>query len=681
VIGETVASRVTRLSLLTRYSIALATVGIAVASRIALDPLWGEKLRLLTFYPAIMVTAWLGGLGPGLTATLLAAAATVYLAFSWQPTDVGDIVALVLFVAIGVVISGLNEAWRRASSRLTEAAEELRITVASIGDAVMTTDEAGCITWLNPVAEALTGWSTAQAAGRPVTEVFVIINEESRRPAENPVGRVLREGVVAGLANHTVLVGKDGRETPIDDSAAPIRTADGRVTGVVLVFRDITERKEAERRRAVQHAATRLLADARSLEVAAPEILRLIGEGLGWDTAAYWSLDRDAGVLRCLEVWHRPTAKLETFKAVTLGRTFPKGVGLPGRVWATGEPVWLSDAAEDPEFLRASEAAKEGVHGAVFVPVYVGHVVAGVIEVLSQRVQAADPDVLVVLSSVASRVGHFVDRHWRDEEHARLLAREQEARRDAEAANSMKDEFLAMLSHELRTPLSTILGWARMLRTKQVGPDVGEQALATIERNAELQSRLIEDLLDVSRIVAGKLSVNTEPVDMARIVDAALEAVGTTADAKGINLTVNVDGPSTCVLGDPVRLQQIVVNLISNAIKFTDRGGIVDVSLRQMGATLELVVHDTGSGIRPEFLPYVFDRFRQDKSLSSGTPGGLGLGLTIVRHLVERHGGSVQAASPGQGRGATFTVRLPLQPPDTVTPKRKGGGATPGRDA
>jgi len=685
VIGEPVASRVTRLSPLTRYSIALTTVGVAVALRIALEPLWGDKLRLLTFYPAIMVTAWLGGFGAGLTATVLAAAVTVYLwmpaAFSWQPTDVGDIVALILFVAIGVVISGLNEAWRRASSRVTEAAEELRTTVASIGDAVMTTDDAGCVTWLNPVAEALTGWSTAQAAGRPVTEVFVIINEESRRPTENPVGRVLREGVVAGLANHTLLLARDGREIPIDDSAAPIRTADGRVTGVVLVFRDITERKDAERRQGVQHAATRVLADARSLEAAAPEILKLIGEGLGWDTAAYWSVDRDAGVLRCLAVWHLPTAKLETFQAVTVGQTFPKGVGLPGRVWATGEPVWLSDAAEDPEFLRASEAARDGVHGAVFVPVHVGHVVAGVMEVSSQRVRAADPDVLVVLSSVASRVGHFVDRHWRDEERARLLAREQEARREAEAANTMKDEFLAMLSHELRTPLTTILGWARMLRTKRVGPDMGEQALATIERNAQMQSRLIEDLLDVSRSVAGKLSLQSEPVDMATIVDAALETIRPTADTKGIQLIVNVDRANTRVLGDPVRLEQVVVNLLSNAIKFTDRAGVVDVRLRQMGAWTELIVHDTGSGIRPEFLPYVFDRFRQDKSLSSRTPGGgLGLGLTIVRHLVERHGGSVQAASPGQGQGATFTVRLPVQTP--AAPKRNAGGTTPnGRDA
>jgi PAS domain S-box-containing protein len=546
----------------------------------------------------------------------------------------------------------------------------------------MTTDEAGCITWLNPVAEALTGWSTAQAAGRPVTEVFVIINEESRRPAENPVGRVLREGVVAGLANHTLLLARDGREIPIDDSAAPIRTEDGRVTGVVLVFRDITERKEAERRQAVQHAATRMLADARSLEAAAPEILRLIGEGLGWDTAAYWSLDRDAGVLRCLGVWHRPTAKLEIFKAVTLGRTFPKGVGLPGRVWATGDPVWLANAAEDPEFLRAPEAAMEGVHAAAFVPVHVGHTVAGVIEVLSQRVQAPDPDVLVVLSSVASRVGHFVDRRWSEEERARLLTREQEARREAEAANRIKDEFLAMLSHELRTPLTTILGWARMLRAKQVGPEAGEQALATIERNAKLQSRLIEDLLDVSRIVAGKLSVESEPVDMATIVDAALETFRTTAATKGIQLIVNVDRSNAPVLGDLMRLEQVVVNLLSNAIKFTERGGIVDVRLREMGASVELVVHDTGSGIRPEFLPYVFDRFRQDKSLSSRTPGGLGLGLTIVRHLVERHGGTVEAASPGQAQGATFTVRLPLQPPDTVTPKRNGGGTTPnGRDA
>jgi len=361
--------------------------------------------------------------------------------------------------------------------------ERLRVTLSSIGDAVLATDTQARITLLNGVAQALTGWTEAQAVGRPLADVLVLVNEETRRPAEQPIARVLREGMTVGLANHTVLVTRDGREIPIDDSAAPIKGPDQRTVGVVMVFRDITERRRAE-----------------GLQLA--------------------------------------------------------------------------------------------------------------------------------------------------------------ARREAEEANRTKDEFLAMLSHELRTPLNSILGWARLLREGQTTPPQRERALVSIERNAQLQTRLIEDLLDVSRIVSGKLTLEVQPVDLAATVEAALDLVRPAAESAGVELAVDLASPIPPLVGDPARLQQIVLNLASNAVKFTERGGRVEIRLQPAGESVELTVRDNGIGIRPDFMPYLFDRFRQGES-GARAQGGLGLGLTIVRHLVERHGGTIRAASPGEGKGSTFTVRLP----------------------
>ncbi len=246
--------------------------------------------------------------------------------------------------------------------------------------------------------------------------------------------------------------------------------------------------------------------------------------------------------------------------------------------------------------------------------------------------------------------------------------REREARRQAEEANRLKDEFLATLSHELRTPLNAILGWSQMLRTGRLDLATTARALETIERNAKSQAQLIADILDVSRIITGKLRLQLGPVDLSRIVESVLDSIRPAADAKSIRLAVGLEPLAAPLLGDADRLQQVIWNLLSNAIKFPPQGGRVDVRLRQPDAlpappaeSIELRVSDTGVGIRPDFLPYVFDRFRQAESTTTRTHGGLGLGLSIVRHLVEQHGGTVQVESSGEGQGATFIVRLPVR--------------------
>ncbi|MBA3766842.1 MAG: MEDS domain-containing protein [Acidobacteria bacterium] len=240
------------------------------------------------------------------------------------------------------------------------------------------------------------------------------------------------------------------------------------------------------------------------------------------------------------------------------------------------------------------------------------------------------------------------------------LIHEQMARAEAETANRLKDEFLATVSHELRTPLNAIIGWSHMLRNDGLDEATTARALETIERNAKSQAQLIEDILDVSRVITGKLRLNVGPVDAASVINAAVDCVQLAADSKGIKLEVTLSPAARHVSGDPGRLQQVVWNLLSNAIKFTPSGGRVAVRLERVKSTVQISVSDTGEGISPDFLPFIFDRFRQADGTSTRRHGGLGLGLAIVRHLVELHGGMVQADSPGAGLGATFTIRLPL---------------------
>jgi PAS domain S-box-containing protein len=246
-----------------------------------------------------------------------------------------------------------------------------------------------------------------------------------------------------------------------------------------------------------------------------------------------------------------------------------------------------------------------------------------------------------------------------EEERERLLERERALRAEAEAANRLKDEFLATLSHELRTPLTSVLGWAKLLRTERLDPQTAERAHEAIERNAEAQARLVGDLLDVSRIVTGKIRLNVRPVSLSEVIEAAAEGLRPAAAARGVRLGVRLDPLAGEVAGDPDRLQQVVWNLLSNAVKFTPAGGSVEVSLARRDGRAEIKISDTGEGIAPEFLPYVFDRFRQQDGTITREHGGLGLGLAIARHLVELHGGEVAAESEGPGRGATFTVTLP----------------------
>jgi PAS domain S-box-containing protein len=740
-----------------------------------------------------------------------------------------------------------------------------RVTLDSIGDAVIATDAQGAVVFLNPVAQDLTGWSQAEAQGRRLEEVFVIINEASRTKLENPVEKVLQAGYVVGLANHTILIGRDGRHVPIDDSAAPIRDENGELVGVVLIFRDITERRRTEMARSYLAAIVESSDDAiigktldgvitswnkgaekifgytadeiigRPITVLIPrerhaeeaEILAKLKRGEGIDHYVTTRIRKDgspliislsvspikettgriigaskiarditeaqrsAEALRQSEelfhmladsapvmVWLSGTDKLCTFFNKPwldfTGRTMKQELG---NGWADGvhpqdlerclktyisafdarmefemeyrlrrrdgEYRWVLDKGiplfspdesfsgyigsciditerkQAEEALRVAEEqlrlvtdnmaaavsrCSRDLHYEWVNPVYAEWLrrkpeeIAGrpIAEIIGMEgYEAIRPHIERVLSGHKEEYVAFVnfqgpglrwihavyvptkdsagsvkgwvavvtditDRRRLEEEREQLLQREHQARAKAEETNQLKDEFLATVSHELRTPLNAILGWSTLLRAGGLGEKQAQLALETIERNAKTQAQLIEDLLDVSRIITGKLRLDVRPVMVASVVESAISSVAPAAEAKGVRLQTVLDPNAGPVSGDAARLQQVVWNLVSNAIKFTPRGGRVQIRVERINSHIEIVVSDTGQGIRPEFLPYVFDRFRQAEGGTTRQHTGLGLGLAIVRHLVELQGGTVRVDSPGEGQGATFTVRLPI---------------------
>jgi len=526
----------------------------------------------------------------------------------------------------------------QAERTAAEVAEQLRAwlatTVRSIGDALIATDARGAITMMNSVAESLTGWSETNARGRPLPEVFCIINEEMRAVVDNPVENVLETGGSAGLANHILLVARDGREIPIEDSGAPIRADDGRVEGVVLVFRDVTQRKREESRCAFLADATTALAESLDHEQTVARVAQLAVPRLA-DWCAVDLITEDRAVPRRLAVAHVDPSKVELAKE--LDAKYPPNwdapTGVP-HVLRTGQSELYREIPDellvagcvDAEHLRIARELR--LHSAMVVPLATHSGVLGAITFVfaeSQRVYG-DED-LHLAEELARRCAAAID-------NARIYTSEQRARRTADVANRAKDEFLAIVSHELRTPLSAILGWAKMLATGTIDPAKQKSALETIERNSVAMAQLIEDLLDMSRVISGKLRIEMQQVDLVRVVDAAIDSVKPAALAKGVELVQRHDAKMPSILGDPTRLQQIVWNLLSNAVKFTPKGGRVDVALQSSGSCLEVTVKDTGKGIAATFLPRVFEPFRQEDVSSSRARGGLGLGLAMAKWCI-----------------------------------------------
>jgi signal transduction histidine kinase len=342
---------------------------------------------------------------------------------------------------------------------------------------------------------------------------------------------------------------------------------------------------------------------------------------------------------------------------VDWNRVLPRGTATLGLAIRDRRPVATPDVLSDARITLAPESRerieRSGYHAVLAVPLLIRGRVIGGLAVGDVSGRAFKSEEVRLLQRFAAQAAIAI-------ENVQLYAEERAARSEAEAASRAKDDFLAVVSHELRTPLQAMLGWARMLTSGKLDEAAAHRAAETIERNTRLQTQLIDDLLDDSRIVAGKLTLDERAVDLLPVIDAAIEAVRPAASAKGLQVETELDPSAGPVLGDPGRLQQVVWNLVSNAVKFTPPAGGVEVRLTRVAEQARLTVIDTGRGIERELLPHIFDRFRQADSGSRRRHGGLGLGLAIAWQLVEMHHGTITAASEGEGRGATFTVTLPI---------------------
>jgi PAS domain S-box-containing protein len=592
-----------RISALRGHGIAILAVAMATALRWSAWSVLGDTLPYLFYFAAVMASGWYGGLRPGLLATALSAIAATAGSIStpggFDPLATRDILGLTVFLLIGggmsALCGNLHGAWRR-----------MRVTLRSIGDAVIVTNARGRIVSLNPVAETLTGWSEVEAHGQPLERVFRIVNEQTRHPVENPTERAMREGAIVGLGNHTILIAKDGTETAIDDSAASIRDDEG-VAGCVLVFRDVTARRRADRANAVLAAVVSSSDDAIVSKT-------LDGTIMSWNTGA----ERLFGY-----------AEEE----------------------AIGQPITLIIPEDRQEEEREIiEKLRRGER--------VDH-----FETVRRRKDGHEIHVSLTISPILDASGSVVG--------ASKVARDISDRKRVEAerqeADRRKDEFLATLAHELRNPLAPIRNAVQILRLAAAEPGQHGVALGIMDRQLEQMVRLIDDLLDVSRISRGALELRREPIELDAAVDRAIETSRPLIDDARQELVVRLLDEPVHLHADLARLSQVFANLLNNASKYTPEGGRIGLTAEREGDAVVVTVTDSGRGIPEDKLASIFDLFTQLDSSLDRPHGGLGVGLSLARRIVEMHGGWIEARSGGEGRGSQFAVTLPTTaPPATI---------------
>lgn len=553
----------------------------------------------------------------------------------------------------------LTEPREASSIAFQDIIESTRIIAETASDAIITINEQSTILFVNRAAVKIFGYSMEEMLG---AELTMLMPEYLRRLHRLGLQNYIETG------NHHIpwesveLPGlhKTGKEISLELSFGEFQKDGQRFfTGIA---RDITKRKQDERRLALQHSVTEILAQATSLDKVTPKLLEAICTRLGWQVAALWSVDSEQDSLCCVASWrHQSSDDLAEFEAASCKLRFRRNQGLPGKVWARKEPFWASDFVNDA-FPR-SDVARGRLHTAFAFPIVLGEEVLGVIELFSEEKRESDSALHSTFAAIGSQIGQFIEREKGEAERGRALVREQEARLEAENANQAKDEFLTILSHELRTPLTPIIGWVHMMETGILPDSEFHKALSVINRNAYGLKRLINDLLDMSAILSGKMLLEETSVSLASVLSEAVETMRSYArDSKvQLRLKISDEAESLTIQGDRSRLNQAFCNILQNAIKFSFAAGMVNINCDTNDSEAIISFKDQGQGIAPEFLPHVFERFRQADASRTRAFSGLGLGLALVKSFVEAHGGTVAAASEGEGKGSVFIIKLPRE--------------------
>jgi PAS domain S-box-containing protein len=529
-------------------------------------------------------------------------------------------------------------------------ARHLAKVVESSDDAIVSKDLNSIITSWNPGAERIFGYTAGEAIGKSIR---MIIPEHLQGEEDMVLARIRAGQKVDHY--ETIRQRKDGTRIAVSLTVSPIKDEHGVIIGASKIARDVTDRTRLEAA-AREHASnTQKLSDVGAVvastldrESIVQKVTDTATELTRAEFGAFFYNVRDQHTGDAYMLYALSGVPREAFAAFP----HPRATALFGPTFRGEAPIRLDDVTADPRYGQSPP-----YHG---MPP--GHL--PVRSYLAVPVKGLDGQVIGGLFFGHSQAGVFTEQHerlavgtasWASValENARLYA-------EAREANRMKDDFLAVLSHELRTPLNAILGYARLLRGNLLTGEQFERAIETVERNSRWLTQIVEDVLDVSRIVSGKIRLDVQAVDLATVIDNAVSTIQPAADAKNVRVQSLIDTRVAPVSGDPDRLQQVIWNLLSNAVKFTPKGGRVQLRVERVNSHVEIVVSDTGVGIRKDFLPYVFERFRQGDSGPTRKTGGLGLGLAIVRHIVEMHGGTVLADSAGEGEGSTFTVRLPV---------------------
>jgi PAS domain S-box-containing protein len=654
-----------------------------------------------------------------------------------------------------------KKALERKTEELQQQREWFEVTLGSIGDAVITTDVQGKVTYLNPVAESMTGWSSAQARGEPLERVFRIVNEDTRQTVDNPIGKVLQTGKIVGLANHTALIDKDGTLTPIEDSAAPIRDAQGKISGAVMVFHDVTDRRRAET--ALRASEERLQAtfnqaavgivvadlnqqfleanqrfcdilgysldELRRLaftQITHPEDLSetqaqsqaLLSGQIPHSTLERRYVRKDGGVVwgrTALTLLREVSGKAQHFIGIIediTGRKETEQVLRDVRAQAQEVRSSLAAIVESSDDAIISKTLESVIstwnHGAERMFGYTAEEVIGKsvtllippnqideepailqklrrgeridhYETVRMRKDGTLLDVSLTVSPIkdldgtiigASKIARDITQRKRTEE---ALRQEIAIRERAEAAlreaDRRKDEFLATLAHELRNPLASIRQAALISKAPTATEAQKRWSSEVISRQVQHMSLLLEDLLDISRITRRTLELRTQMVELADVVHAAVEAARPAIDAKRHVFAIELPPEPVHFVADPLRLAQVLSNLLTNAAKYTDPVGKLQLRASCAAETITISVVDTGVGLAPDAITNVFGMFSQVASSRDRSEGGLGIGLALAKGLVELHGGKIEARSAGVGQGSEFIVRLPLR--TTSIPRHK----------